>query len=927
MGEKKKRKKSIIRITRRYLIIAAVISAVLIMSSYYVTQMKIISRESAGLINSFEETFKYMKDKEADTTAEIENDFCVSARLTASAIRTSSESLEPGRYRNGWIIRREGGGIELPEGFPENIDLSGLTLPDDYSSSLIDGNDVSCAKIRGEYYYVEYETASEEKKVIEQGVNVQKALDNIASASDYDFISLNASDEAGSGENADYVITAATGKFTKFSSSSELGLNEFLGTISAANAGDEAGQTAEAGDTGSGNSDAPAVKVLKIKGKYYLVYGTKSFVMNYEPDDAAVMLVPLHDIVMRTLAFTMVMLFLLMILCCPMAVWLISIFRRYSSGYFTEEQMESYSYEVIKRKVIIIAGLCTIIAFAGAFFSMSLDRVFLQTSRGTSTLTEYFNRLDDDRERTDIQWESSQERYIQNAKRLASLIDTDRNLQNERWLAEASGIIGADYIMIFDENGDELISDSQYKRISLKNRENPEMADFSRLLNGVESISHAGVEDEVTGLTRDYHGICLRNIIDDKDSYGALLIAVDPEEHTLVQFGNADNVAASIAPENGFIIGANPKTRIITNASSRKFIGKRLKKAEIDDSYLGMVTIGWKPYIAVSSAYDDKYYYYGVEEKHAMRFVLPVAAGYALLTLLVLGILCLMLLRNSPHKSDEAEIINSYTRKKLDKLSAFILRAAEKNDRLLRLNNDRLNVENTKDYYYRNVTPEREALSTFELLLFLYILSVGGVVIARNMSSHSGQTVLDFLFTGKWTHGLNLFSLAAVFFLFCILFVILAFMKAVSAVLSQVLSKKSLTICSLIMNILFYASLLAFIFISLGCLGVNAKALLASAGFVGLAVSMSFRDIISDILAGIVVITSRTFEVGDYIEIKDASSGTVTSMGLIRTELVSKNGKTFSIRNSQIKKVTNHSRMAETGETGDGSPSSKGKQS
>ena len=221
----------------------------------------------------------------------------------------------------------------------------------------------------------------------------------------------------------------------------------------------------------------------------------------------------------------------------------------------------------------------------------------------------------------------------------------------------------------------------------------------------------------------------------------------------------------------------------------------------------------------------------------------------------------------------------------------------------------------TKDYYYRNVTPEREALSASELLLFLFALGVGIIVLARNMSADRGQTVIGFLFTGKWTHGLNIFSLAAIFFLFCMLFLFLALLKAISAVLDTVLSKRALTISSLVMNILFYASVIAFIFISLGCLGVNAKALIASAGFVGLAVSMSFRDVISDVLAGIMIITSRTFEVGDYIEIRDASSGTVRRMGLRKTELISDNGKTFSIRNSQISKVTNHSRMAEKPKT------------
>ena len=75
---------------------------------------------------------------------------------------------------------------------------------------------------------------------------------------------------------------------------------------------------------------------------------------------------------------------------------------------------------------------------------------------------------------------------------------------------------------------------------------------------------------------------------------------------------------------------------------------------------------------------------------------------------------------------------------------------------------------------------------------------------------------------------------------------------------------------------------------------------------------MSFRDILTDVLAGIMIITGRTYEVGDFIEIKDGGSGTVKNIGLRKTELISENGKVFSIRNSRITRVINHSREAFT---------------
>jgi hypothetical protein len=121
-----------------------------------------------------------------------------------------------------------------PDGYPENIDLSDKVLPEEYATIVIDDVMASCAKIRGSYYYVEFEEAREEDKLIDKGVNYQKALDNIASATGYDYISLVSSDTAGSADKDDYRITAATGRFCGFDTSSELGLNDFLSTVSAA---------------------------------------------------------------------------------------------------------------------------------------------------------------------------------------------------------------------------------------------------------------------------------------------------------------------------------------------------------------------------------------------------------------------------------------------------------------------------------------------------------------------------------------------------------------------------------------------------------------------------------------------------------------------------------------------------------------------
>ena len=202
----KKKRKNITTETLKFMIIVTVVSVVLIMVSYCLIQFRTVSRDSISFINRFEETYQFMMAKESDTAKAIENDLCVSARLTASALRMNNTPLKPGKYWNGWIIKKAGGRIVFPDDYSGDVTLAASDLPVDYSTNVIDEVEVSCARIEGDNYYIELSPASKEETVIEEGVNYQKALDNYASATGCDYLSLV------SEKDGDYAITAATGR-------------------------------------------------------------------------------------------------------------------------------------------------------------------------------------------------------------------------------------------------------------------------------------------------------------------------------------------------------------------------------------------------------------------------------------------------------------------------------------------------------------------------------------------------------------------------------------------------------------------------------------------------------------------------------------------------------------------------------------------
>ena len=82
-------------------------------------------------------------------------------------------------------------------------------------------------------------------------------------------------------------------------------------------------------------------------------------------------------------------------------------------------------------------------------------------------------------------------------------------------------------------------------------------------------------------------------------------------------------------------------------------------------------------------------------------------------------------------------------------------------------------------------------------------------------------------------------------------------------------------------------------------LGVSATSLVAAFSVVGLAASLAVQDSLSNIASGIVLIVNKPFKSGDYIEVDDVG-GTVSSVSLVHTKIVTIDNKMIFIPNSKV---------------------------
>ena len=91
-------------------------------------------------------------------------------------------------------------------------------------------------------------------------------------------------------------------------------------------------------------------------------------------------------------------------------------------------------------------------------------------------------------------------------------------------------------------------------------------------------------------------------------------------------------------------------------------------------------------------------------------------------------------------------------------------------------------------------------------------------------------------------------------------------------------------------------------------IGINVTSLLAVFSLLGLALSLSVQNCLSNLMSGITILLTKPFEDGDFIEA--GVSGTVKDIGLIYTQIQTVDNKLIYVPNSELSasKVINYSK-------------------
>lgn len=102
------------------------------------------------------------------------------------------------------------------------------------------------------------------------------------------------------------------------------------------------------------------------------------------------------------------------------------------------------------------------------------------------------------------------------------------------------------------------------------------------------------------------------------------------------------------------------------------------------------------------------------------------------------------------------------------------------------------------------------------------------------------------------------------------------------------------------------------VMVAASVMGIPMTSFLALFSVIGLAVSLAIQGVLSNLAGGVIILVSKMFSLGDYIE-SDTISGTVKEIGILHTRLASPDGKLIYVPNSllQSSRVINYTIIGE----------------
>ena len=841
---------------------------------------KRLKEQAEASINNLSESFRYMV--EVDKMVDELYEECVwkNIDLTKIFINTGfvdEEYVGPTVFSDGVVVKYHDGIVEIPEEaentapeltaeIMEKALQKGISFDDRPDVDVPDGDGdfsldvLTASHIRGDYYYVDWKPTDYYAELFISNVNLASVAESIEKAWDVNLAVV----------RDDYILYWPTiGR--------DLDLEK---------------------------------KILNkdiVQNEKLLIGDDKEYTANFvELEDSDITVYTFTDVERSTIDganWTIVFFIISFLICITVLTWNMALQNHVRNYKLSELQERRYNPAKVRMVNIIIGFIGALIIFSASMVVYSMNTLREDVDRGNNVLSILRTSIKDEAAITDNSTKDRAKWYEYYGKKFSELSERFELIPDKEMLKEINDRLECQYIIIYDENGNQLESSNQYVGFSLGTAKDDPTTDFRRLLHGVESIVHEPAKDAYTDLYSQEIGAALP--MKEKQGFGAVILALDPENYSMKIDYSVEQKIRDLVPDKDILLIVDNETDKVAMSNNVLYCDMDIssfgvKKENKLSEQMNLYHIAGDRYYCSSALEENNTYYYFVRDSINFKSAFGLSITAAIMFVIVYSIVIFIMNIGYNREYFELNAVNGKPVK--SERNMRVILADGRNKRSTDVSERFLFVPKL----WWNLMPEQKASFIFNLLLSLVLILVF-FFINRDAGSN-GDLLITYIMLGQWERGINIFAVFSTILLVGVVVLIMSVLKNILLLISLISDTKGETLCRLIYNLLQYVALIVTLYYAFGYFGFNTTGLLASVGFVTLAVSMGSRDLVADVLAGITIVFEGVFQIGDMVDI-GGYRGQVQEIGVRSTKIMGQGNNVKIIGNRDVKNVLNLTRM------------------
>lgn len=848
-------------------------------------------------LDSTAQAMRIMLDLQADSRASFERHRQEQRQFMVDTLReycTEGAYSGPRLFDDGAVVELHGNRVQWPEGVPDGYDVlsaedlkkgghveASVAAASDSAASDTEQRNLlfGSGRIDGDFYYVDWIRVDD------------TPWNQNASSSDSDFLTNISRTFDGA------LLMVSTGDAS-------------LPFIHQSGAYPNAANAADLGFTRD---------LIDRRSSDMEIAGAPSMCVYSELEDGAAVLIhvkPLRDLFMRCLPHVILVEVSALIIIATLCQYLLSVFRYVGSHKLTKKQLERYHPKRLRRTVIAAGLTGALIIFISSAVFQTLDALYQESVVGAKAFNRLFEQLQTaTMDRLTHEKQREADWRVSYGNQIAALIVQNPEAGSREKLQEYCDRAGLDYIMLFDSDGRETACNADYAGFTMDSGLGENSRDFRRLLLGVPSVVHGVSTDSVTGLTRQYIGVSLPPASDSGNApRGALVMAIIPSQFRMSDeeitrrlhlIESRDILVCYAEPETGRVLYAND-----ASMPGMTMMDYGLPEKCLADGFTDFVAVkGVRSYLTTVKR-PDVVFIYIIKNSMLFSNALPASLASMIAYLLVLSVVIVICLK----KYDESafgQCIDSVEGGPEDESTSAAQAAAEPGEEASHGLAELVVGRDRKKVPKQDRTPESRVRSTLKLDIILLILLPALFGLKDCGASVGNGTLLQFLLHGDWSRGLNLFALCSIIIVLITGVLLILLSNAILSLIAGFTGKGGETFCRLLYSLVNYIVVLGFLYYLFDYIGLPISTYIASLSVVSLALSLGAKDMVSDILAGLLIVFEGQFQVGDIVKI-DGVEGEVLEIGVRSTRLLNFENDIQYFTNSAIRNIVNKSKRDST---------------